>query len=64
MAGWNVWKFRKIRGATVQRTCGTCDKQHTMRCPNSSECYSIFERPHWEPKKYHPECEAQQGREG
>ncbi|UWG96797.1 hypothetical protein LPY66_18250 [Dehalobacter sp. DCM] len=31
--------------------CETCKKQHTMDCPNSSECYSLKDKPYWQPKE-------------
>lgn len=29
-------------------SCETCVKRKSMRCPNSSECYSLINKPKWE----------------
>lgn len=39
------------RKPTPKRECSTCAKQHTMGCPNSYECYSTEDKPHWKPKE-------------
>lgn len=33
-----------------ERDCSNCKKQHTMACPNSSECYSTVNKPYYEDK--------------
>ncbi|MGI6169984.1 MAG: hypothetical protein ACOYI4_09890 [Christensenellales bacterium] len=32
----------------MDRDCGSCKKQKTMECPNSSECYALESKPYWE----------------
>lgn len=35
----------------IERSCNNCKKQHTMQCPNSSKCYSVLDKPYFEPKE-------------
>lgn len=31
----------------MRRECGTCSKEQTMACPNSSLCASTDDKPYW-----------------
>jgi hypothetical protein len=43
--------FVKREHIVEQKDCYSCAKQHTMKCPNSSKCYSLDDKPYWEPNK-------------
>lgn len=40
----------EIIKAEKNKDCNMCKKKKTMECPNSSECYSIKDKPFFESK--------------